>query len=189
MDPRADNEGDRRADVAWHEALRRHEERNHPQYDLKFDGRKLALRENGRAIVDWPAMSGRPETQGGAYQSYRDHGPLPQGRYRFKVGELQRYDDLSFGQRAMAPLDMGQWAGGIPAWGRHRFWLTPKDDTKTFGRDGFSIHGGWMPGSAGCIDLTDAMDEFTELMQAIGQDDIEVEVDYGWDGSPNHRSR
>lgn len=83
----------------------------------------------------------------------------------------------------------GEWPGGTAAWGRHRFWLTPKAGTETFGRDGFSIHGGTAPGSAGCIDLTDEMDEFADLMQAIGQDDVAVEVDYGWLGSPNHRHK
>jgi hypothetical protein len=70
-----------------------------------------------------------------------------------------------------------------------RFWLTPKAGTEAFGRDGFSIHGGTAPGSAGCIDLTDEMDEFADLMQAIGQNDVAVEVDYGWLGSPNHRHK
>lgn len=48
---------------------------------------------------------------------------------------------------------------------------------------------GAIPGSAGCIDLTDQMDEFTNLMQVLGSDEIEVQVDYGWDGPPNHRHR
>ncbi len=76
-----------------------------------------------------------------------------------------------------------------PRLGSYRFWLRPKADTNTFGRDNFSIHGGWFPGSAGCIDLTSKMDDFADLMQALGQDDIDVRVDYGWQGSPNHRRR
>lgn len=49
--------------------------------------------------------------------------------------------------------------------------------------------GGLLPGSAGCIDLTSEMDDFADLMQALGQDEIDVRVDYGWQGSPNHRRR
>lgn len=169
--------------------LEQYERRMHPSYSLRFDGRELALQENGTAIVTWPAVSGRDEMQGPEYQSYRDHGPLPQGRYRFKVSELQRYDDLSAVQKIVGPIGRGEWKGGVPAWGKHRFWLTPAENTRTFGRDNFSIHGGWVPGSAGCIDLTDQMDEFTDLMQALGSDEVEVQVDYGWDGPPNHRRR
>lgn len=175
--------------LAWQAALRRQEDRWHPTYDLLFDGKQLALRENGGVIARWPAMSGRAETQGGIYQSYADNGPIPQGKYEFKVSELQRYEDSRLRDRMLAPFDRGAWRGGPVAWGRRRFWLTPKEGTRTFGRDGFSIHGGTFPGSAGCIDLTDEMDEFTELMQAIGQDVIEVEVDHGWPGAPNHRRR
>lgn len=73
--------------------------------------------------------------------------------------------------------------------GQFRFWLRPKADTQTFGRGNFAIHGGMSPGSAGCIDLTSEMDDFADLMQALGQDEMDVQVDYGWQGSPNHRRR
>lgn len=189
MEPDVRGDDEDGVDGARRTALRRHGSRGRPYYDLVFDGQELALRENGEAIADWPAVSGRPGMQDGKYQSYRDHGPLPQGRYQFSVGQLQRYDDLSLMQRAIAPLGLGKWRGGTAAWGRHRFWLTPKAGTEAFGRDGFSIHGGTAPGSAGFIDLTDEMDEFADLMQAIGQNDVAVEVDYGWLGSPNHRHK
>jgi len=32
-------------------------------------------------------------------------------------------------------------------------WLRPDINTNTYGRHGFSIHGGWKKGSAGCIDI------------------------------------
>ena len=67
--------------------------------------------------------------------------------------------------------------------------MNPDADTETFGRDNFSIHGGLLPGSAGCIDLTSEMDDFAELMQSLGQDEVSVRVNYGWEGSPNHRRR
>jgi len=86
-------------------------------------------------------------------------------------------------------FNRGTWRRGTSAWGNYRFWLTPKPDTKTFGRDNFSIHGGLLPGSAGCIDLTSEMDDFADLMRALGQDKVDVDVNYGWEGSPNHRQR
>lgn len=76
-----------------------------------------------------------------------------------------------------------------PAWGRYRFWLKPDVGTQTFGRDNFSIHGESTPGSAGCIDLTSEMDDFADLMRALEQGEVSVQVDYGWEGSPNHRRR
>jgi hypothetical protein len=102
---------------------------------------------------------------------------------------MQRYGDTSTVERAMGAFDLGPWPGGTPAWGNYRFWLMPGKDTRTFGRDNFSIHGGWFPGSAGCIDLTSEIDDFADLMRALGQDEIDVRVDYGWQGSANHRGK
>jgi hypothetical protein len=176
-------------DAELRERLRRYEERMHPNYSLQFDGSKLTLQENGSPILSWPAVSGRPGTQGPEHQSYRDYGPLPQGSYRAKVSEMQRHEDISSWERFKSIWGYGPWPHGTTAWGNYRFWLTPKPDTKTFGRDNFSIHGGLFPGSAGCIDLTSEMDDFADLMQALGQDEVDVQVDYGWQGSPNHRKR
>lgn len=169
--------------------LRAFEQRMHPKYDLRFDGRRLTLRENDRTIADWAAVSGRPGRQDPQYQSLRDQGPLPQGEYRFRVSEMQRFEDLDAVDKVIGGIGLGPWRGGTNAWGRRRFWLTPSANSEMFGRDGFSIHGGKDPGSAGCIDLTDEMDEFAELMSALGQDEVAVKVEYGSDGSPNHRRR
>ena len=43
--------------------------------------------------------------------------------------------------------------------------------------DDFSIHGGRVPGSAGCIDLTSNMDNFVALFDYIGNDLI-IQVEY-----------
>ena len=177
------------SNAEFQERLRRYEERMHPQYALQFDGTQLTLQENGQPMMSWPAVSGRPGTQGPEHQSYRDYGPLPQGNYQAKVSEMQRYEDVGFADRAAGIAGYGPWPHGTPAWGNYRFWLTPKSDTKTLGRDNFSIHGGMFPGSAGCIDLTSEMDDFADLMQALGQDEVDVQVEYGWEGSPNHRRR
>ncbi|HEX6119068.1 MAG TPA: L,D-transpeptidase [Dongiaceae bacterium] len=170
----------------YHERLRRYEDRMYPQYALRFNGSKLALEENGKAIVAWPAVSGRPGLQGQQHQLWRDHGPLPSGKYEIDVDQIQQITDWEdIKGRALIP----NWTGGRPSWGNYRAWLTPKSDTQTYGRGGFAIHGGSSPGSAGCIDLTDKMDEFVDLMRAIGQNRIDATVDYGRDGAPNHRSR
>ena len=48
----------------------------------------------------------------------------------------------------------GKWSGSEYLWGNSRVWLEPSKETNTYGRDDFSIHGGWVPGSAGCVDIT-----------------------------------
>ncbi len=58
-----------------------------------------------------------------------------------------------------------------------RVWLEPSKETNTYGRDRFSIHGGWFSGSAGCIDLTSQIDNFVALFGFIGKDLI-VNVQY-----------
>lgn len=183
-----DYESDRLEDERRQKLLR-DERRVHPQYDLRFDGRKLALRENGKPIVDWPAVSGRPDFQHPKFQSHVDQGPLPQGSYRFSVSDMQRFENTDAYDRLKGRFGGGGWPGGQKSWGNYRFWLAPSAGTQTLGRGNFSIHGGYEPGSAGCIDLTDEMDEFADLMQAIGQDQINVEVDYESNWSPNHRYR
>jgi hypothetical protein len=102
---------------------------------------------------------------------------------------MQRHEDTTNWEKMKGVFGGGPWPKGIPAWGNYRVWLNPDPDTETFGRGNFSIHGGWTPGSAGCIDLTREMDDFAELMQSLGQDEVLVRVDYGWQGSPNHRRK
>jgi hypothetical protein len=176
-------------DAEFRARLRRYEERMHPRYSLSFNGSRLSLQENDAPIVSWPAVSGRPGTQGPEYQSYVDHGPLPQGSYRAKVSDLQRLEDTNAWEQTKGIFGGGPWPGGSRSWGKYRFWLAPDEKNRIFGRDNFSIHGGSVPGSAGCIDLTSEMDDFVDLMQALGQDEMDVRVDYGWQGSPNHRHR
>jgi len=56
--------------------------------------------------------------------------------------------------------------------------LHPTTGTATLGREGFSIHGGSYPGSAGCIDLTTQMSPFVGAFRAYGSD-MNLEVEYG----------
>ena len=72
---------------------------------------------------------------------------------------------------------IAEWPGGERGWGKHRVWLEPSKETDTFGRGGFSIHGGDVPGSAGCIDLTSGMPGFAEWFKNNGKDLI-IKVEY-----------
>ena len=49
-------------------------------------------------------------------------------------------------------------------WRSHRIPLTSSQGTETFGRNGFYIHGGSRPGSAGCIDIGKDMNAFVNKL-------------------------
>lgn len=51
------------------------------------------------------------------------------------------------------------------AWGNFRLTIHPYPSTQTHGRGGFFIHGGSVPGSAGCIDLMVNIDKFVERLK------------------------
>jgi hypothetical protein len=54
------------------------------------------------------------------------------------------------------PLRRVSWraaGSGVTGWGHKRVELHPDSSTQTYGRGNFFIHGGWSPGSGGCITL------------------------------------
>jgi hypothetical protein len=128
---------------------------------LVFDGRTLTA--SGSVSFSYPAVSGTPDARGQfdyspERQRMENVGPIPEGTYWLdasQVANLWHY----FGQAASA-------------WGSHRLTIHPFDSTHTFGRGGFFIHGGAVPGSIGCIDLTSNIGKFVqEVLQhpdAIG---------------------
>jgi RHS repeat-associated protein len=94
----------------------------------------------GRSPYNMPATSGRPNC--GCDASAKDEGPIPTGSYTLNVDQLTNpgwFGDVLRNFRG----DWGDW----------RAPLTPNAGTNTFGRSGFFVHGGSLPGSAGCIDI------------------------------------
>jgi hypothetical protein len=73
---------------------------------------------------------------------------------------MQSLSDMSSFKQALAPFGYTAWPGGSSSWGNYRWWPSPDGTTNTFGRSGFSIHGGVAWGSRGCIDLGMGMNEF-----------------------------
>lgn len=140
------------------------------QYAL-FNGTLLSVYEDDKKIAEWPAVSGQPEYQNPQYQNKKEVGPIPAGVYVARKKDLQNRDDYG-------PIKKyTSWPGGERGWGKHRVWLEPSKETDTFGRGGFSIHGGDVPGSAGCIDLTSGMLGFAEWFKNNGKDLI-IKVEY-----------
>lgn len=123
---------------------------------LAFDGYFL----HGFGVnysVSYPAVSGKMINGKFNYsvesQKHQNQGPIPEGEYWVQPSEIQ--------ENAWYRFNNSQ-AG----WGD--FWLTihPYPKTETYGRGGFFIHGGTMPGSIGCIDLSIHVGKFVESLNA-----------------------
>jgi len=163
------------------ETVRRIESRS---ASLEFDGQFLRWMENGMSCRAWIAASGKIKFHEKRYQYLAGMGPIPEGHYIARQQELQRWEDYSlFSRRAcfLRALRMtrftGSWPGCTRAWGDRRIWLRPSVGTVTLGRDNFSIHGGTVLGSAGCIDLTSGMPDFVDSFIKYGKD-MDLNVRY-----------
>ncbi len=125
---------------------------------LVFNGRNLTLRYGSKSLR-YMAVSGVPTNNVFDYsqkqQKKQDIGPIPEGRYWIRPDEL--------------------WTNGWyrprskRGWGNFAISIHPFVSTTAFVRGGFFIHGGAVPGSKGCIDLTLSMDRFVcDLLHVIG---------------------
>ena len=148
-----------------------------PSQTLIFNGKSLALYENGLKTKEWAGVSGRPGYQSPKSQGLKNKGPIPQGSYMARQGNYQEWHRISPSQKLKGIFGVGTWPGSIESWGSQRVWLEPGNDTDTMGRNNFSIHGGTKPGSAGCIDLTNQMGIFAFWFLNNGKDMI-VHVKY-----------
>ncbi len=104
-------------------------------------------------------------------QKDKGQGGLPEGLYSLEKSKIQLWADIPVLNKVVSSLGVGGlWKGGTYAWGRDRWWLK-SEGANTFGRSGFTLHGGSSWGSAGCIDLgTKGMTVFTRnLMSRMGE--------------------
>jgi hypothetical protein len=149
---------------------------------LEFNGKTLKYSwqetdKDGKRSVnnkEYNAISGRPtefkDKNGNIMFSFdyskerqkvKSTGPIPEGLYSITTDDFQRRQDKS-------SLYQFLFYHGFPktfsdeSWGPYRWGVKP-EQAETYGRDGFTIHGGWEWGSAGCIDLTGGIDDFTKL--------------------------
>ncbi len=124
-----------------------------------FDGEQLNILQNGAVSQSYKAWSGRPGTnKSPASQGVKDKGPLPEGIYCVDSGDITYRSSLSWVRRTF------KYTKG--AWGDCWVPLKPCPGTNTLGRNGFYIHGGTSPGSAGCIDLLSSDSAFCTLLVA-----------------------
>jgi RHS repeat-associated protein len=153
---------------------------------LLFDGCKLTrLDDNGKPIQSWDAVSGKPGTTA-ADQAKQDVGPLPEGTYTANPADSQyRFDTKFYIYNPVNPSGVRVYSHPLwatsenmrIAWGNYRTELRAEPGTNTYGRSGFFIHGGDVPGSAGCIDLTGQNDAFHLFLKSYGKP-IKVIVKY-----------
>lgn len=122
---------------------------------LSFDGTTLTF-ENGTIVKKYTAVSGRMNQDAGTFdysqatQKIPKFGPIPEGTYWINPAE---FHDMRFKR------------GSMSAWGKYRITIHPFTTTDTFSRGGFFIHGGTVPGSAGCVDLVNSIGTFYDDMQ------------------------
>ena len=146
----------------------------------KFDGKTLTIYQNGKVVASWNAVSGKPGYQSPEYQNLKDKGTIPAGIYVARQEKLQHMSpaDWAIGwSRVLGNNFGGKWPGSSVSWGNSRVWLEPSKETNTYGRSNFSIHGGLIPGSAGCIDMTGQINAFTSWLESTGKD-LLVYVEY-----------
>lgn len=146
----------------------------------KFDGETLTIYQNGKVVASWNAVSGKPGYQSPEYQNLKSTGPIPEGTYVARQEKLQHMSpaDWAIGwSRVLGNNFGGKWPGSSVSWGNSRVWLEPSKETNTYGRSNFSIHGGLVPGSAGCIDMTGQINAFTSWLESTGKD-LLVYVEY-----------
>lgn len=132
-----------------------------PNCYMTFNGQNLGLYNNTGLVNNLDAQSGQDNYQSGIYQNVVNKGPIPEGTYYANQDQRQNITafDAAAGtgigivNKLGANIHRGTWNGGPISWGISRVWLAPDANTNTYGRDGFSIHGGWSKGSAGCIDI------------------------------------
>ncbi len=147
----------------------------------QYNGNKL---QNGQLQGNLSGQSGDDYHQSSVYQNVANHGPIPEGTYWADQKQRQNIGLLDAVLGAITKvfnLPYGAWKGSIPAWGTKRVWLRPDTNTNTYGRSGFSIHGGLTKGSAGCIDIPWQTGKLSNYLDNC-QDSVPVYVKYpnGW---------
>ncbi|MDR2881609.1 MAG: DUF2778 domain-containing protein [Azoarcus sp.] len=131
---------------------------------LRFDGASLRITgaHGHNLITSFRAVSGKPiKDKGFDYsierQKISGQGPIPAGNYWIKPSEI--WENSTF--RSLHPSN--RYAG----WGAYRITIHPYPSTETYGRGGFFIHGGTVPGSQGCIDLTTSIVSFIQQLDEL----------------------
>lgn len=148
--------------------------------NMIFDGENLELYKNHRKVNSLKAQSGNDNFQSAKYQNIPNKGPIPEGIYYANQDQRQKIslkDALGGTITGILDINRGKWKGGPVSWGLRRVWLKPDVKTNTYGRSGFSIHGGLNKGSAGCIDIPMQTDKLGDYLDDC-QETVPIRVKY-----------
>jgi hypothetical protein len=107
-------------------------------------------------------------------------GPIPEGLYYINKDQIQKRSDQPWYKESMNRFGFGSFPGGDQSWGDNRWWIKPEAGTETFGRSGFTLHGGAIWGSRGCVDLGRGLNRFTDMFMnnAGSSNKVYLKVDY-----------
>ena len=145
----------------------------------QYDGNKLV---NGQLQYNLDGQSGGDDYQNRASQNIPNKGPIPEGTYWANQDQRQSLNlkniALKMGEKlGINTNQKSNWSGNPTSWGVNRVWLQPDKNTNTYGRDGFTIHGGWSKGSRGCIDIPWQTKQLSDYLDNC-QDSVPVYVKY-----------
>jgi RHS repeat-associated protein len=149
--------------------------------ELNFDFKSLKFTDTTYGIdmpgLSWGATSEREGYQSSLFQSVADKGHILEGSYTVDPARTLSYSSTSTWDRFKGNIGLGTWPGGKDSCGEFRTWLTPMQETNTYGRSGFSIHGGTTAGSAGFIDITMNNNSFHSWLKSYGKH-VKLNVKY-----------
>ncbi len=164
---------------------------------LNFNGEFISFHgqtDFGTHLKPWtviiPAVSGRPQSDGSFDYSFSNQfnkgsGQLPEGSYWVNPQKIQDWNDLSIPNQLASYVGRGAMPGGPNSWGEQRVWINPQEvhlrtpEGDQVVRNGFSIHGGSTPGSAGCIDCHKNAPIFFKLLERSTATKVFLNVHYG----------
>jgi peptidoglycan hydrolase-like protein with peptidoglycan-binding domain len=129
-------------------------------------------------ISDWNLVIRRWLISPEKFSKDKDAGPTPPGKYTVgplqtregdteSIGSISALWKILTGDLMNTPAEGQYFTSNSDyskiGWGNYRASIIPQSGTETYGRKNFYIHGGTLPGSHGCIDLTDEMDDFAKF--------------------------
>jgi len=127
---------------------------------LHFDGKIFKIQTATGVLKTYPAVSGRPVDSKFDYslerQKVSNQGPIPEGSYWISPADIWENNAIK-----------NLLVSSRSAWGDYRITIRVSPGTQTHARGGFFIHGGDIPGSAGCIDLTSSMNQFIKDLKSL----------------------
>ncbi|KAF5031483.1 hypothetical protein DSECCO2_627310 [anaerobic digester metagenome] len=158
---------------------------------LVFNGSTLSCYYNGKCIASIPAVSGHANSDGEFDYSICNQattgGPIPEGTYYVVISG---YEECSFMDAVIGStlgwLGIGHFPGGDFSWGdgKNRIYPNALDvynpcTGEIVSRSGWYLHGGFAPGSSGCIDVLMNMGNVNRYMQNVyWQQSITLYVHY-----------